>query len=417
LLSTAAAAALSGCAIVGSHAPDAGTPPSGMLYHLPKSVLPVELVEKGGALELRVLPARQIVDPKQRYLLKHPVNVFASDNVKVEFDNSGLLLSKLTIDSTDQTLATLKEVARATAIGRAEAASAVGETVLAAGDFDPDQAANEGSNSRLMAALHGALQRHMTSVETMCKSTDLKADDKPAPENCALARTLIASTSRGGLPLLQINAKPLEGERVSTGTVASSKPADCSTGLCYRGQQPFEVTLEVKDLFSRTTVVMLPNQSPAVALPLDRAPFVKTEHTVEFQANGTLKSVETKRPSSALQLVSWPLDVYKAVIGATTELITLRIGAKDKDVELAQKELETSKELKRLADEMAAFKNAPPNTKESAGAGTGSSALLSIPMGRARVDNRTGLLPSPSSCKPGDACPGSAAGLGTKAGQ
>lgn len=80
----------------------------GMLYHLPKAVLPIELVAKGGALELRVQPSKPIADPQQRYLLKHPTNVFASDNVKVEWDSSGLLLSKLTMDSTDQSLNVLK---------------------------------------------------------------------------------------------------------------------------------------------------------------------------------------------------------------------------------------------------------------------------------------------------------------------
>jgi hypothetical protein len=161
---------------------------------------------------------------------------------------------------------------------------------------------------------------------------------------------------------------------------------------------------------------MLPNQAPAIALSLDRAPFVKTEHTVEFQATGTLKSVDTKRPSSALQLVSWPLDVYKAVLSATSELITLRIGAKDNEVKLAQKDLDTAKELKRLADEMDEF-NKNKSRPESAPASAGSRALLSIPLGRVKIDQR--LLPGNDGaegtkpkvdCQPGTPCSPAVAG-------
>jgi hypothetical protein len=408
--SLAAAAALTGCAIVGSQSPDPNTPPSGLLYHLPKAVLPVELVARGGALELRVQAPRQVVDPQQRYLLKHPVNVFSSDNVKIDYDTSGLLLSKLTIDSTDETLAVLKEVARASAIGRAEAAEAEGEEVLASGDFDPDVAFDIGGNAKLMSSLHLALQRHVGQWTAQCARTDIKDDkDKPAPENCAMAGKLAPKLARGESPL-RISAVPMATLQKTTEKKPDALLADCSIGLCYRGQQPFVLTLEVGDLFSRSTVLMLPNLSPPIALALDRAPFVKTEHTVEFQANGTLKSVDTKRPSSALQLVSWPLDVYKAVLSATSELITLRIGAKDNEVKLAQKELDTAKELKRLADEMAAFNQ---GKKEAAGAGAGSRALLSIPLGRVKGSQMNGALPDmpapKADCKPGDPCTAAAA--------
>jgi len=158
---------------------------------------------------------------------------------------------------------------------------------------------------------------------------------------------------------------------------------------------------------------MLPNKSPAIALPLDRAPFVKTEHTVEFQADGSLKSVSTKRPSSALKLISWPLDVYRAVLNATSELITLRIGAKDAEINLAKKELEAQKEFKKINDELAALQNPLPDFAPTPKRTT---TLLSIPLGRAKVDeilpdnqskvkNSGDMSNQQVSCKPGDPCP------------
>lgn len=393
---------LGGCAIVTSHAPDPSVSPSGMIYHLPKAVLPVELVAKGGVLELRMQSSKQVADPTQRYLLQHPTNAFASDNVKVDWDSSGLLLSKLTVDSTDQTLAILKEVAKATAIGRAEAAAPASEVILAAGDFDPDLGPFQGSNLVLMNDLHNALGRQLAQWNNQCTDKTLKPEEKPASENCSMANDLLPRLGRE--PILKITA-------TAVGTPATGLKADCSIGLCYRSQQPFDLGLEVSGYFSRRTVMMLPNQSPAIALPIDRAPFVKTEHTVEFHGNGMPKSVETKRPSSALQAVSWPLDVYKAVLSATSELITLRIGAKDNDVKLAQKDLDTIKELKRIADEKAAFDKA--NGKPEAAGDVGStSAVLSIVMGRAMPapllpDHPSPEIPAPrAQCRPGEPCAG-----------
>lgn len=390
LAALAALASLSGCAIVSSHAPDTTTPPKGQLYHLPKAVLPIELVAASGALELRMGQPKQIADPAHRYLLTHPVSVFASDNVKVDYDASGLLLAKLTIDSTDQTLNALKEVAKATAIGRTEAAAA-GEVLLAEGDFDPD---DSGNNAQLMKDLHDALARHVRQWTEQCNT------DKSQPERCKLADAL--QPRLADRTLLQISAKPMALTGNASQTLAEP---DCSIGVCYRGQRPHVLRLAVDGMFTRSTVVMLPNNSPAIALPLERAAFVKTEHTVEFQAAGTLKSVETKRPSSALALLSWPLDVYSAVLEATSTLIQLRIGANDKTKELAQSELDTAKELKRIADEMEALRT---GNKEAALAGA-NTRLLSISIGERSptpASPGNGLLPD-GSCKPGQPCPGS----------
>jgi len=393
---------MQGCAIVGSYTAESATPQSGTLYYLPKAVLPVQLVAKGGALEFRVLPATLVRDPAHRYLLKHPLNVLASDHVNFTFDESGpKLLKKIDLDSTDETLNVAKEAAKGAAIGRAESAAAVGEEILAEGSFDPDFSDTEGSNGRLLEDLNAALYRYVHRWEEQCGRKDIKEEkDKPAPENCALATKLLPRV-KGGDRILRISSVPM-GEGARSGNVV----ADCSVGVCYRDQQNFEIGLQVDGLYSRREFLMLPNKSPAVALPLDRAPFVKTEHAIEFQADGSLKSVSTKRPSSALQLVSWPLDVYKAVLSATSELITLRIGAKDNEIKLAQKELEAKKEFKKINDELEALKD-KVKTSESAGYSAGTAAVLSIPLGRAKADQRSALLPTQQAgCKPGEPCVG-----------
>lgn len=401
---------MQGCAIVGSYTADSTTSPSGTLYYLPKALLPVQLVAKGGALEFRVLPPRLVRDPQHRYLLKHPLNILASDNVSIDYDESGLkLLKKVAIDSTDETLKIAKEAATGVAYGRAEGAPVSGEEILADGEFDPDISDDTGSNARLMDDLNFALNRYVQNWTEQCARKDIKEEkDKPAPENCLMANKLMPRVLNNDR-ILRINSIQMGEDPPPEKMVA-----DCSVGICYRGQQRFELGLEVSGLYSRRAFLMLPNKSPAIALPLYRAPFVKTEHTVEFQADGSLKSVSTKRPSSALQLISWPLDVYKAVLSATSELITLRIGAKDNEIKLAQKELEAQKEFKRIDDALAALQKMDP---EKAPTSERTTTLLSIPLGRAKVDqilpdnqskvkNSGDISNQQVSCKPGDPCPG-----------
>lgn len=403
-LAAAALGALHGCAIVGSRAPDAATPPSGMLYHLPKAVLPVELVDADGALELRLLAAKQVADPAQRYLLQHPINALSSDNVKVEFDAQGLLLSKLTLDSTDQTLAALTQLAKAGAIGRAEAATA-GEVVLASGDFDPDPGAD---NARLFSDLHEAMARHVGRWERQCQ-----AKPNEAPERCSLVARLVPRLGTAGL--LQISATPLGAVVKGDGAAnaAMPPPPDCSLGVCYRSQRPYQLRLAVDGEFSRSTVLMLSNGAPAIALPLERAAFVKTEHTVEFNGNGSIKSVDSKRPSSALALVSWPMDVYKAFMQSTGELIKLRIDYNSDAQKLAQNELDTAKEMKRIADEMETLRNAKDKKEAS---GSSSNALLSISMGERNKSAGSLLIENPQA--PAGPTPGQpSAGAGSNGGK
>lgn len=406
-----ASAALTGCAIVSSQALGTGQPAQGLLYHLPKALLPIELVATSTSVQLRMLQPKLVADPAQRYLLTHPHSPMSSDNVKVEFDDSGLLLSKLTMDSTEQSLDVLKAVAKARAIGRTEGANDP-EVVLASGDFDPDDGSS--ANQRLVEDMNDALQHRVALWAAQCV-------DKTGPaEVCPLVSMLkphaapVAAAPAASAPskpaelLLRVSAQRLQpatqaerapGVSGSPLTEADSMPADCRVGLCYRSQQAFRLRLAIGGAFIRETVVMLPNQSPPIALAMTRAPFVKTEYTVAFNGQGQPKSMDTKRPSSMLALVSWPLDVYKAVLQATAELVQLRIDDHAKAKALAQSELDTAKELKRLQDEMKAFQNKTP---ESAGAGT---TLLSI-----RLGAPTNLLPDG-----GDAGKPSAAGAASGA--
>lgn len=329
---------------------------------LPKALLPVELVEADGVLMLRVLPAVMIGDPAQRYFLSHTHNAFASDDVTVSIDPLTGMLTGVTATAEDKSLAVLSEVLKAGVVRRrAEGGGAPqGETVLFRGLFDPDgQVGRETPNGRLVEGLQRALLQRVDADTDACVN-------KPEHPNCRLAKRLkqsLAPEAELKDAVVEVKVAPLaavasgvdKGETQSTAKGPSVPTVDCGTGVCYRSLQPFAVELAIKNVYAQSAVVLLPNGGAPVALPLDRAPFVKTEYTIQF-SGGQLQSVQTKRPSSALALAKWPLEIYQSVLEATATLIQLRIGANAKEVELATSQLDTAKELKRIGEEMAKLK-------------------------------------------------------------
>lgn len=422
-LAAAASAALSGCAMLSSQPLQADQPATGLLYHLPKAVLPVQLVLVDDVLVLRVQTPRPVPDPAQRYLLRHPVSAFSSDNVKIELDSSGLLLAKLTMDSTDQSLAALTQVLRTAAIGRTEALAA-GEQLLVEVDIDPDQGRG-GDNQQALEDLHQALWRQLAQWAPGCSN---EAGRTATPRRCAMVADLSPQKLARSISVSAQPLRALDADGLPVKPQAQSVSPDCGQGICYRSVQPHLLRLQVGDAFTRSQVVMLPNGAPVVALPLGRAPFVKTEHTVGFGAGGAVTSVDTKRPSSALALLSWPGDAYKSFMTSTGELVRLRVDYNSAQVSLAESQLATAKKLKSIEEELDALKKldqtpkplqqdskTESDTTPAAGNSAVARPLMQIELGERQasrpVVNPSGAAPAPAhatgaaACQPGQPCP------------
>lgn len=73
-----------------------------------------------------------------------------------------------------------------------------------------------------------------------------------------------------------------------------------------------------------SAVFGLPDRSATYVMPLERPASAKTTHDGKLD-NGVFKSITTDRPSSALALVSAPLDIAKAALTAVSEVVQLRI--------------------------------------------------------------------------------------------
>lgn len=388
----AAAVLQSGCAVVQSRHESTAEARRGMVYMLPKALLPIELVEADGVLMLRVMPAVLVGDPAQRYFVSHRASFLASDDVKIEVDAATGLLSKISATAEDQTLAALGELLKAGTVRKAESGSAGNETVLFSGLLDPDSGYGaDQPNGRMVAGIAQALTARVEARAAECRKTPAAA--------CADALRLgeqLLTSSLARQPIVVVRASPLAafaagdlrppaGASVASDAVAPAlaSAAACDEGVCHRALQPFVVELAIPGIQQQSTVVLLPNGGAPIALPLDRAPFVKTEYTVEF-SGGQLQSVHTAKPSSALALVKWPLEIYQSVLESTATLIQLRIGANTKEVELAQSQLDTARELARIREELAKV-NAESGTPPVAGTRLGGprrgDALLALELG------------------------------------
>jgi len=121
-----------------------------------------------------------------------------------------------------------------------------------------------------------------------------------------LVKALKEGTSTGDGAVVLVKATALHTGQKSPRTNGADNPsADCGLGICHRALQPYQIDLAIKGVFFSSTVVQLPNGGPPIVLPLERAPFVKTEHKVVLQS-GQITSAENKKPSSAAQFCLSP---------------------------------------------------------------------------------------------------------------
>lgn len=302
---------LQGCAIVASV--PAGNGGEGIAYMLPKALLPVELVDVGNALDLRIGAPVVVGDTTHTYALRRSGNVFTSDNVTISVDPSTGLLTAIDVKSDDKTVPAIVKLASAR---KAEAADASPPVVVFRGLFDPGWNDSQVEDfNRLLSANAVAHARRLKS-ESGCTTP-------AAGDTCK--NILALDTQLASAPFrVQVE-----------GAAGPARPlADCTSGFCYRMNVPHLVTLTGPGS-SNSALFGLPNRSPTFVMPLERWAFVKTTHDVKLEA-GVFKSITTERPSSALAVASAPLDVAKGVLGAVAEVVQLKVDLSGQEKALAE---------------------------------------------------------------------------------
>jgi hypothetical protein len=103
------------------------------------------------------------------------------------------------------------------------------------------------------------------------------------------------------------------------------------------------------EIVSRDFVVMFPDFSPIVRIPLNRSPLGKTKYSLAL-SKGVLTEFHGENPSIAVETVKVPLNITKALVALPTEILKLKLDYSSKAKELAAKEaeyLEAEKALKK----------------------------------------------------------------------
>jgi hypothetical protein len=342
--------AMSGCAVVTStrmNAKDANFGGAGIPYLLPKALVPVEVVAAGTQVRVDLLEPVYVGDAAQAYALRYDASPFSTDTMTITVDPTTSLLKTMSIESKDETGEILK---KAIATLRAESAAAT-ETVLMQTVLDPGDPA---SIAEVESRVKTTLDTFVVNQRKSCNDAQTK------PAGCEAIVALPASIdTRLAVTLMATVASTTPN---SSTTGAPTPGIDCSVGICYRGTLPYRVSIEALGQ-TRSTLVHLPNHGPLMALPLPRHAFVKTTHTVGLR-NGMIESYTIVKPSSALAMVSWPLDVYDAVVSTTAKIVQLKIDTSRSAISLEEQQLAEAKRRKEIADEIAKLKAAKP---ESAG--------------------------------------------------
>ena len=200
-------------------------------------------------------------------------------------------------------------------------------------------------------------------------------------------QTQAQNTTRGSTSL-EVSVTALHG--------APTQSSDSITevnGIFHRGVVPQMVKASFLGI-TRETIVLLPDCGPIISLPLEGQPFVKVKHTLVLK-DGVVQSYEADKPSSALAIVSWPLDVYDAIVESTSKIIQLKIDTSRKSVELERQLLEEAKAKKDINDQLAQLKNeSKPEASGLISQGKNSNLLLTVKAGYNNYKNIFPQLPT-----------------------
>ena len=391
----------SGCAIVSSvgigNKEDERGGAAGIPYMLPKALLPLELVVSGAAIRIDVLEPVFVGDTEHVYLLRHNANPFSSDEIKLEVDPATSLLRGLTLESKDETGEVLKKLIASTL--RAESATGAGEAVILQTLVDPD---DDTSIAATSAALNGAINSYLGQQARACQAAPpLPAEPLPG---CAQ----FASLPNGGAPAAKVTVRLLASDAAKA-RLTDTKP-DTAAGIYHRASLPYRVDLSLFGQ-SRSTVVLLPNKGPILSLPLKGQAFVTVKHTVVLR-NGVVEKYESNKPSSALAIVSWPLDVYEAVVSTTAKIIQLKIDTSRNSLALQQQVVDEAEKRKALEDKLKDIQSPKAESARLIGMGS-ANKLLTVGTGippsalpPAAKDGALGQNPKPATGAPPPAATG-----------
>jgi hypothetical protein len=127
----------------------------------------------------------------------------------------------------------------------------------------------------------------------------------------------------------QIDLKPM----VSLSPSDKGGDHRSSPGVCFRPQIPYHLTFREGRAVIEERILLLPDHSPKICMPIERAAFVKKVTNLTFD-RGILTEVHIGKPSEALGFMDIPVSIAKAIASVPAELIQLKINYSNKEKDL-----------------------------------------------------------------------------------
>jgi hypothetical protein len=98
-------------------------------------------------------------------------------------------------------------------------------------------------------------------------------------------------------------------------------------------------------------VILIPDYSPIVKIPLTRAPLGKTKFSITLN-RGILTDYKAEHPSTILEIVKVPLNISEAIVKLPTEILQLKIDYSSKEQALVEQQAKYQDTLKAIAEKI-----------------------------------------------------------------
>ena len=310
-LCAASLVALSSCStVVGSLPMDGGVAVGengpGVVYMLPKALVPVALVGNRDTLTFQIGQPVFVGDPAHRYFLQYEADVSSSDAVTVDVDPSTGLLESIETKAESQIDEIIVELARAAGIvlQAAPEKKSPDITIMQALVDPADASSVENAEEVIRNSIR----------EYLHEARGVVGDD-------------LDNRVNGFVLEIQETSFPLESSNLA--------PPDCSVGVCTRVPVEYSFSFGFGGDPQFSTIAYLPGTRSIHVIDFRRRPFIDYVQNVTFR-KGMVSAVSLTKPSELLELAQLPLEVAKALLSVPGELLTLRRDAATRQAELTQ---------------------------------------------------------------------------------
>jgi hypothetical protein len=314
-----AAAGLAACQSFQSRHVDLGADEiaTGLHYAVPKALMTVELRQEQGKLWLGVSRPFLVGDPQATYTLSASSGLFANQRYKLRVDPQTRLLDYINAVSQGQATQILTNLAQAAGAGQGLGdfkENNLGDNVpvqVFSKVFDPLGEGCDFAKGCELTQLSNEL--HLKAREF------LRCDDGSGP-NLIRCRELGAANTTFKIsiaPMFEVQAGPSSARRASAATA-------CAASICYRAPAPYLMRVYVKGSRDVSEIVMLPNQSPIMALDLPAGVFATSRSRVNL-VYGMPARVEIDQGNELVGVTAIPLTIVKGFFDAVGSVFQLRV--------------------------------------------------------------------------------------------